>query len=193
LCIKTDRGITLVWFKDITELTNYINNGKNRTIDPITAFIVFAHGTDVVNGTATGDYAITFGLYTDKDAQLRWYTSDIGAIERSSFADNNVSVFHSCRTGNDFANGNFAQSWANRTGGTTLAYAGGNGRSVYSDILGTVAERHGAGSSKFKAWKKNRGAVNEKPGEAWRLPKAAWNSSLKGFLPAQGKEIQSRP
>ena len=54
-----DRGINLLWFSSTFALTYYINEGRDRTEDPITSIYVFAHGTD--NGT--GQYALTLGLY----------------------------------------------------------------------------------------------------------------------------------
>ena len=179
-----ERGINLLWFSSIESLTRYINYGRYRTIDPITSFYVFAHGTD----SGTGNYAITFGLYTNKDEQLRWYISDISEINRAAFAINVVSYFYTCRTGNDFDNGNFAKKWAEKTGGETWAYSGWNGRTDYSDILGTWGERHGLGSTEFEIWKAARestGSIIEKPGAAWRLPRATSFSSKKKFMPPQ--------
>ncbi len=189
-----ESGVNLLWFSTIDSLTYYINYGGNggRENDPITSFSVFAHATDAdANGEFTGQYAITFGLYTDKDAQLRWYTlSGLGMINSSAFASNIVSAFYSCRTGNDFDNGNFAQTWANITGGTTYAYTGAFqsvGRSDYSDILGTVIERQlakiGQGSQAFRNWQAARGNVTLKPGASWRYPKESYLTSYKEFTP----------
>ena len=150
---------------------------------------MFAHGTDAdADGNFTGQYAITFGLYTEKDVQLRLYTQDISRIDRPIFAENAVSYFYACRTGNDFDNGNFAERWAWLLGVETWAYQGANGRSDYSDILGTRLERNGFGSKEFKEWQTARtsnGSVDQKPGASWRLPKAASLSSMERFAPMQ--------
>ena len=143
---------------------------------------MFAHGTD----SGTDNYAITFGLYTDKDNSLRWYTSDISRVNSSAFAKDSISKFYSCRTGNTFENGNFAQQWANKTGGNTYAYKGylkSTGRSDYEDILGTLWERHGISTDGYKNWQKNRGEVDKKPGSAWRYPKASSFTYWELFTP----------
>ena len=171
--VATERGINMLWFSNIDSLTNYINYGRDRTKDPITSFYVFAHGTD--NGT--GYYAITFGLYTEKNSELSWYTSDISRINDSAFAEINESKFYACRTGNDFDNDNFAQTWADKTGGNTYAYRGSFnsvGRSDYANILGTWWERHFSRNDVFKNWKQNRGDIATKPGQAWRLPQGSY-------------------
>lgn len=179
-----DRDINLLWFSSIDSLTNYINNGGNggRANDPITSLNVFAHGTD----GDTGNYAITFGLYTNKDEQLKWYNTNISRINGSAFASGVVSKFYTCRTGNTFDNGNFAQLWANKTSGETYAYSGLNGRSQYSDILGTWAERHGMSilNKLWSKWSTARGDRATKPGEAWRLPRASYFTSMTFHCPA---------
>lgn len=173
-----ERNINLLWFSSIDSLIKYINNGRDRTVDPITSFYVFAHGTD----SGTGKYAITFGLYTDIDEQLRLYTSDISNINRAAFDSESISMFYACRTGNDFDNGNFARSWAWITGGKTFAYSGINGRSEYSNILGTKYERH-VKTKAWKEWDKKRGDRAVKPSEAFRFPEADIFASMKYFLP----------
>ncbi len=108
-----DRGIKLVLFSSTEQLTSYINTGRidgsgNRANDPITGFYVFAHAYDVT----AGHYAITFGLDMHGNAiqNLSWYTEDMTTnISSSAFASGCVSYFYSCRTGNTFGNGNFAQ------------------------------------------------------------------------------------
>ncbi len=49
-----------------------------------------------------------------------------------------VSVFYACRTGNDFNNENFAQVWANKTGGETYAYRG-----AFTDVGRSVVSQRG--------------------------------------------------
>ena len=181
-----DARVNLLWFSSVDSLTTYINTRGDgrRMYDSITSFSVYAHGTDVdSNGKATGEYAITFGLYTSND--FRWYTSDISKIKSSAFAKNSVSKFYACRTGNDFENGNFAQSWAYKTGGMTYAYSGINGRSNYENINGTRLERHGVSlsSNRWKEWYKTRGEVDKKPGAAYRSPEPCNLSSMTLFLP----------
>ena len=174
-----ERGIKLVWFDKTDELVDYINNGDgNRKDDPIESFYVFAHGTD----SGTGKYGITFGLYSDKNEQLKLYTDDISSIEGYAFASESKSVFYSCRAGNNFENGNFGKKWAWITGSRSYAYAGANGRCVYTDILGNRFER-AIGSGAFGEWRSMRGDVAAAPGEAYRLPQAAAFSSLKCFAP----------
>ena len=144
----------------------------------------YAHGTDAnAAGKFTGNYAITFGLYSNND--FRWYTGDISRVNSSAFASDVVSTFYACRTGNNFKNGNFAQSWANKTQGEVYAYTGANGRSQYSDINGTWAERHGVSilSNQWKQWYKKRGEVDKKPGAAWRAPVASYATSMSFFAP----------
>ena len=180
------RGINLLWFSSIDSLTTYINEGGgNRANDPITSFTVFAHGTDDDNG----NYAITFGLYDDdKDAQLRWYIGDIQRLNSSAFASNVNSTFYSCRTGNDFRNGNFAQTWANKTNGGTDAFRGINGRSDYGVINGYWIERHNPYATEYKNWYAARtstsnGELYLKPGAAFRYPQATWGSAMTWFTP----------
>jgi len=179
-----DRGINLLWFSSVDSLTTYINEGGNggRENDPITSFTVFAHGTD----DDKGNYGVAFGYDTDND--FRWYTSDIQKINSSAFASGVVSTFYSCRTGNNFNNGNFAQMWADKTGGNTYAYSGTNGRSDYTDILGNWWERHGPKIvyKAYNAWKAARtsnGQMYEKPGAAWSLPQAGPNAAMTLFGP----------
>jgi hypothetical protein len=184
-----DRSINLVWFSNIDNLTNYINTGGingsgNRANDPITSFYVFSHGTDGF----TGNYAITFGLYAPEADQLNWTNGDISGIKGSAFANGVTSVFYACRTGNTFSgNGNFAQLWSDKTGGTTYAYCGMGsvyvGRSDYSNILGTALERHGLGSAAFNAWRNARGEITVGPGEAWRFPETSYLTYLGIFNP----------
>ena len=183
-----DRGIELLWFSTIYSLKRYINFGRDRKTDPITSFYVFAHGTD----SGTENYGITFGLYTDKNEQLTMNISDILTIRTSSFASGSISIFYSCRTGNNFDKGNFAQAWADKTGGTVYAYKGlfkDVGRSDYSDILGTVGERYmnelGYGSESFKKWKQERGEITEKPGESYHLPHKSHLTSQKKYSPSK--------
>ena len=178
----SDRGIKLVWFKNIDELTNYINTGNkngvgNRKNDPITDFYVFAHGTDY----DTGNYAIEFGMYATNEKDLHWSTEYIEKIECAAFSSNVKSKFYACRTGNTFSgNGNFAQEWANKTRGSVWAYQGAitaYGKSDYSKILGTDLERYGVGTKEYEAWKIARGDITAMPGEAWRLPTHSWKLS----------------
>ncbi len=178
----SERGINLVWFSDTDELTNYINYGGidgsgNRENDPITGFYVFAHGTT----DKPGNFAIRFGYFTDKDSDLSWYTEDLENIDCSAFSSSVVSEFYSCRTGNRFNNGNYAQSWADITGGVTYAYSGLNGRSEYSDILGHSYYRWL--STVYINWKAERGGFSERPGEAWALPHASYLTTMTTFLP----------
>ena len=178
----TDRSINLLWFSTVDSLTNYINKGRDRAKDPITSFYLFAHGTD----SGTNKYAITFGLHTNLDERFRWYKSDLAKIKSSAFSNNMTSVFYSCRTGNTFDSGSFAQLWADVTGGVTLAYKGSFndvGRSNYANIIGTKLERHGAGSASYNSWRTKRGKVYERPGEAWRLPEASYLTSMATFNP----------
>ena len=180
-----ERGIAMFWFDTTKLLVNYINNGRDRTKDPISAIYVFAHGTD----NNTGKYALTFGLYTKQDLQLRMYTADIDKLNRSSFASNAVAEFYACRTGNDFNNGNFASRWMLVTGCKTYAFGGANGRTDYSDILGTLPERK-LGNKKWIAWNNKRGNVTKKPGEAFQLPKASRFSSMKVFVPPEIRNLR---
>ena len=175
-----------MWFSSNDSLTTYINEGGgNRANDPITSFTVFAHGTD----NQTGQYAITFGLYTNKNEQLSWYTKDISRINRSAFANGVVSMFYSCRTGNEFRNGNFAQTWANKTNGGTAAFHGINGRSNYEVINGYKIEKHNPFATKYQNWYAARtsacggGGVEVKPGAAFRYPEATKESEMTWFTP----------
>lgn len=199
-----DRSINLVWFSNTDELTNYINTGGingsgNRANDPITDFYVFAHGTD----SGTGNYAITFGLYTNKDEQLSWSTGDISSINSSAFSSSAVSKFYACRTGNTFSTGNFAQTWADKTGGDTYAYYGAFGktdvgRSNYANINGNKFVRHGIFASKgYRAWAAKRGPVEARPGEAWALPQASYLTSMGCYgtvpTPVPGPALRPTP
>ncbi|MDR1689640.1 MAG: RHS repeat-associated core domain-containing protein, partial [Clostridiales bacterium] len=184
-----DNGINLVWFSKVNELTNYINTkningiGEERSADPITLFSVFSHGTDY----GTGNYAITFGY--GSNTAIDWYIDDISQIDTSAFANDSVSYFYSCRTGNTFgiswndfqwAKGNFAQTWANQTEGLTYAINGLNGRSTYANILGARIERNllsivGIGPDSLKEWRFMRGNdINVRPGAAYKLPERGW-------------------
>jgi RHS repeat-associated protein len=190
-----DRNINLVWFNDIKELTSYINTGGingngNRANDPITAFYVFAHGTD----SGTGNYAIELGLYAPDASNFSWTTEAISEIDGGVFSKSIVSYFYSCRTGNTFSgNGNFAKTWADKTNGSTYAYRGlftSVGRSDYSKILGTRLARNGVfPSAAFIAWQTARGDVTKGPGEAWSLPQASYLTTMSLF----GKTIPPQP
>jgi hypothetical protein len=188
-----ERDITLVWYRDVGELINYINTGRtdgkgdHRTNDPVTLFYVFAHGTD----GGTGNYAIEFGLYTGvKNMSLK--TENIGGIYGSAFSDGAMSVFYTCRTGNTFSgNGNFAQTWVNKTDSITYAFRGlfnFTGRTDYEGINGNTlqsqADKYGQYwlvSQKYEQWLQKRGGVEQRPGEAWRLPSASILSFLEVF------------
>jgi len=170
------QGLNLVWFDSTEQLTNYINTGSIdgkgniRASDPITSLHVFSHGTD----RNTGDYAVTFGLNTS--STIDWSIADIQRINSSAFADYSITFFYSCRTGNYFRGGNFAQEFANQTNSSTYAFVGLNGRTDYSHILGNPFERRGIGFwlGSFNAWKAARGEVTDSPGAAFRLPQGSF-------------------
>jgi RHS repeat-associated protein len=188
------RGMKLVWIYNINDLTVYINSGgkDKRKTDKITHFAVFAHGTD----SGTGVYSVTLGYHSGQEAELKWTVSDIYKLDRSAFATDSYSIFYSCRTGNTFKSGNFAQTWANVSGGIVDALYGkkiDTGRSVYDNIIGTNNERRGmkywwypyCPSDEYSAWwhERDEGRFEMRPGEAFRLPQAADKAYWGRFTP----------
>ena len=136
-----------------------------------------------------------FGLHSNKHADLKWYTGEIGNIERSAFSSSSVSYFYACRTGNTFNGTDFAQAWADVTGGTTYAYSGalgitGVGKSDYEDIYGNLVQRqlydkglYGMLSDEYVNFMINRGPIEARPGEAWSLPHAGTLSVMTTYYP----------
>lgn len=186
-----DRGINLVWFKNMGEFSNYINYGGidgtgNRANDLITSFYVFTHGGDY----GEGNYALYFGMNSDRHYQLSWFTDKISNIYGSAFSSNAVSYFYSCRTGNTFNNGNFAQLWANTTGGATYAFSGLYGKTDYTYIYGDKWSQffYGKGiyeylTEEYINFRNNRGPLDLMPGEAWCLPVGTSFSSMCYYAP----------
>ena len=184
-----DRDITLQFFSNTEQLTNYIKTGTLnghqdlRSDDPITEFYVFAHGTD----SFTGNYVIDFG-YHSSNTNLQWGISDIIDIKKDVFALNSLSVFYTCRTGNDFSGGNYAETWSLQTHGSVRALAGENGntfvgRSDYRFINGNWGQRRFADhlGNEYTTWWNNRGHVDERPGEAYSLPIGRHDAEWKWF------------
>jgi hypothetical protein len=209
-----ERNIKLVSVANVDELTNYINSGNiygsgDRKKNLISDFYVFAHGTD----HGTGHYAIELGLYSGGEVQagLSWSIDDIYNIDSNAFRDDYFAHFYSCRTGNSFKYGNFAQKWADHTDGYTYAYKGmfgltSVGRSNYANINGSKIDKLPGKiesilgnngifnpSKEYAEWLEKRGPVELKPMESFRLPEASYLTTMTLFwhdnvapLPAPG-------
>ncbi len=144
--VASERGINFKTISDKQQLFDYINkDGRNE--DPIEAMTFFSHGTafdalGISNPGYEGKYAVTLG-YGGKGTHnnnLNIFSSDISKINSGTFASNSSSVFYSCRTGTSFNGVNFAQQWANATGGNVKAATSGftgemlSGRTDYTNI-----------------------------------------------------------
>ena len=125
----------VVYFSDIDELTELINNGHdgNREYNPITHLTLFSHG--YANTIAFGH-----GHAAEYQERLTWCVTDLENLDPAAF-DNTRSTFFSCNTGTfsdtlfdgstqsfrrrrDGVETSFAQEWSNLTGGRTTAAEG---------------------------------------------------------------------
>jgi len=138
-------------------------------------------------------YYLYFGQNED-GYRVDFSSKVIFRLDRSAFAPNYYAVFYSCRTGNSFRGGSFAQMWSNQTGGridALISASGDNsfGKSDYQYILGTQALRNSPTwllniyMRDYAVWRSNRGPVEEGPGEAYRLPQATPESRWRTFIP----------
>ena len=123
-------GVNLVFASNGQQVVNYLNyqTTTNRRLDggvsnarqndQVTNLSVFSHGLATNNGTIFWGYDYSTGNET-----LNITTSDIYRIRTAAFARNINTEFYSCNTGTAGSD-SFAQLWANRFGGVTIAYKG---------------------------------------------------------------------
>ncbi len=149
-------GVNCMIIDDKQELFDYINtkNNGNRNDDLVSEMAFFAHGTafdtsQFVNEEHKNDYAIALGLAKKSNNNLNIFGSDIVKIKSESFSEGNLTYFGSCRTGANFNDVNFAQSWVNMTKGiavaavqrTTYINIYPDNRSLWDKIRGKKASR----------------------------------------------------
>ncbi|MDO4788550.1 MAG: RHS repeat-associated core domain-containing protein [Johnsonella sp.] len=111
-----------VFFTDVNELIEYINNGPNgkRREDPVTDFRVFSHGYE-----GSIEFAHASGIGEEKSEKLSLTIDKIkgGKLHPDAFKDT-FSVFYSCNAGTMKEGTSFAQEWVSITGGKTKAAIG---------------------------------------------------------------------
>jgi len=124
-----DKGINLVFVSNRQQVVNYLNYQattninhhemrKVRNNDQITHLSVFSHGLAADNGIIALGYDYGAG-----NENLNLTTKDIHITSKSAFAKNAKTTFYSCNTGTAEKH-SFAELWANRVGGVTIAYKG---------------------------------------------------------------------
>ena len=132
-------GINIVIVENKTDFINYINdkNGvDSRADDQITDMSFYCHGQcPTYSGSAENQLSFSYNCNVGPNrtnADIDFTQSDIASLDPNAF-DQTRTVFYSCNSGTDDANGNsFAQTWSNTTGGPSLGIR--NGRSFYGAI-----------------------------------------------------------
>ena len=116
---SADYGFNVVYFTDVREINDYINNGydNNRASDPITLFRLYAHGY-----AGSIEFGREHGAANDRE-RLIWTIDMIRGLSPGAFRSPN-SHFFSCNTATITGGTSFAQEWHNRAGGYTVAAVG---------------------------------------------------------------------
>lgn len=157
-------GVNYIGISNKEQLIDYINNKGGETTraeDSITNMTFFSHGLSYKYSKEENQLAFAYHVSNVDQDSINFTQSDIQRLESAAFL-NTTTIFYSCNSATKDENGmSFAQTWSNKTGGTS--YGIENGRTLYAMI--NVAA----------SWGLYGGPVNIAPLEAWNR---LWKTDL---------------